>query len=135
MGSLKESRLREEEDGCHRQLLCPPHLPFWPLLQCRDHLQPAFHQLWKMQSNSAFPLVLYQPLTTLSLLKQCGTFLGHCKVFKSAKESVWSKWEWGLIERCFCLSSPGQTALTYFVGLLRMCHGLECQSPVWWPAF
>lgn len=46
-----------------------------------------------------------------------------------------SKQGWELTDKCFYLSSPKQTALTYFIRLLRMCHGLECQSPVWWPTW
>lgn len=32
---------------------------------------------------------------------------------------------WELTDKCFCLSSPKQTALTHFIRLLRICHRLE----------
>lgn len=42
---------------------------------------------------------------------------------------------WELTDKCFCLSSPKQTALTHFIRLLRMCHRLEQQSPVCWSSW
>ena len=70
----------------------------------------------------------------------CMAFSGPCKAFRSAgqllsKELTLSKWGWELIEKCFCLSSPRQAALTHLTRLLRTCQELQCPPPDWWPTW
>lgn len=146
MWSLKGSRLNEKEEECLRQLLCSnspcfeSHLLLQPLWQeVTISIQPSTshgrcNPTVPFSGSQANNLLLTDFSDTLNVeyswepakhSEVLGSYNLRSQPCPNGNRNWWIN---------ALVSHPlGQTALTHFVKLFRMCqcHGLECQSPVW----